>query len=473
MKRLILAFAILIAGSVGAFAQPNKILPVVPASQSAARSAIGLLPDSGLAPRRNRLTFAPAFGGASTYTSTGQTVAYAVPMIGGMAGQWRMVTMTVPGITPGYNLTGRFRPSSDWGGASSPDYLTPTDPNCVMGGGCIFLTLFQWQGGDSDQHTQCCTGTVLSTPSIVTPDPNTGSTATARMVMSDWIPIVPIAPTTGAYPVMMVRLFETAGTTVKMSTFPGDTSETGSTWTGNAALNSGMDYSVKTSVGNNTGFSGGTWTNGQGPVWGWQFEGGTPGIQVLSCSDSQLAGHFQTSDMGSFINRVVTALSTAALPVSYANAGWVGAQGAQLIPPCLDAIKIVKPSICVLESYLSNDDVGGAASLINVQENLGRLSAVATKCKEQGGKVIWITPLPRNTSAGSVWISLYQQVLGFGDASTSVCDIGVLSSTQSGGLPTGNWISTYTSDNIHGNDAWAIAMMPAFKACLQKVAGLN
>lgn len=452
--RLIAALAILWPAPVWAAAQTDEPSP---------------------APRRHRLTWAPAGWPLPATIATPQTVFYAVPAPDD-AYAIRVITVTLP--TVGGNTLGPilYRPSSDWGREGDP-YVNPTDPGCAMGGACWAQVTFNAAGADSDGIRDCCMPATLVMPTLVSPDPTTGSTQTARLVYSDWNSLAPLPPSgeSAAPRVVMLRVVEPAGTLVRLGAMPGDTKPSGAAWTGNREMNHGYDYSIRSKPGTVTFEAGvtGTQPGAQGPLWAVQFLTRNPGVQITIGGDSHMMGLGTTANMASFALRAAVVLSTQAVPVMLANAGWTGAGSDQFLPLQLDAIAATQPSICLIQTWTAADQ----RTPQGMARTLGRALAVAQRCGTLGARAVFVTPFPRDaaTLTGPVltaWQALYGEVTGMNSAATRVLDLTRVLGDFRGGRPTGAFRPGFSDDSIHPNDAGTTAAVPATEAIIRVVGGL-
>lgn len=453
--------------------------------QANSRAGIGFLPDSGLAPRRSKLTvgFDGAFVLGNTLSAT-TTYFDAIP-----APDDYFAVRTIMPINAGSNGATigpiLYRPSSTFttaacSGNLGDNYVNPCDPNCVNGGSCWVFQTFTEGGVNSDVfgqqpriHDFNATQTLVL-PNIVSPDPTTGSTATARMVFSDWNFAVPLQRTdvsTTQPRVLMRRSVIPTGTITRCGTNPADTTESGQSWTGNTAWNGGYDYSTKFAVGTfttNTDVTGTSPPSDIGPMCWTQFLVRTKGIQIVAIGDSWIEGNTTTSGMSNVWLRAAVALSSQTLPIMYAGTGWSGADSDQFEPIGVDLINAAQPSICVIESFTAADQI----TLYGTSRYYGRVLAMTKQCLDVGAKVILQGPWPRDTLSGSTlaaWQAFVTEVRGMGDAGVYLFDQLPLLGSYS----TGQWASQYTTDGIHPNDSGVTAMLPAAELLLKNLIGID
>lgn len=458
--------------------------PAPPQPGSAGRKYIALLPDSGLAPRRNTLTYMQGGEGLAGTMTSQNTHFFAYPAPSSYYGV-RIIACVTP-VDDEPNFQWSFRPSSSFN-----DYVNPVDAGSVY---TVWQTgSWSTQGADFAQMFEPNqTTSIARKPAFYNPETGVGG-STYRLFVSDWNYVRSLAPTAfppinAPYPLFVRGLSNVAPTNdCLFFNNPGDNTETGSTYTGNTALNNNQDYSTLQKAGNFlttntviTGFS----LNTAIPIGGVQFRVLTPAIQVDAFGDSQMQGYKTTSSMSNWMILAVNQLTTPALPISFASSAYIGANSDAFMPGAVDLINLSHPSICVIEGFTSNDSPITTISIARYQL---RVRELADRCKDQGAQVIITTPFPRNDTltgaALAAWQALYVEIISMGNAGYYVFDGLQIVGQFSGGVPTGQWVPAYVSaDGIHGNDA-AMAVLnsgvssngtfPGFLALLKLISGIN
>lgn len=489
MRRLILA-ALLALAPFAASAQPYGPDPAPAIAQLAtqpgvARAAEGLLPDSGLAPRRNKVTV--GFDGGWVLSNTlGATGTYFDLLT--VPDDFFAVRTIMPILAASNGATVgpiTFRPSSTTttaacSGISGNDYVNPCDPGCVQGGGCWNYNTFTEGGVNADVFGQpprvhdYNTTQTLVLPNIVSPDPTTGGTTNMRLIFSDWNTAISLPRTdiTATGPrILDRRTVVPAGTVTRCGNNPVSTTDSGQSWRGNSAWNNNYEYSVNFETGNfsmSANVSGTAAGSDTGPSCWTQFLLRTKAVQILVGGDSWMQGNTTTSGISNVWLRAAVALSTQTVPVVFAGFGWSGANSDTFVPGMIDAIAAIEPSICVLESFTAADLI----SQYGIDRYFARVLSMAKQCINIGAKVIIQAPWPRNTLSGAsltAWQNFETELQGMGDANVYLFDqLSVL-----GSYSTGQWNASYTTDGIHPNDAGVTAILPAAQLLIQKLAGLN
>ena len=342
-------------------------------------------------------------------------------------------------------------------------------------------------GSDVDKIVDANDG---PTSLVVRSNPNCasdGSGIVPSWSWTDWIPVRSASPDpTTNMRVLMIRHLIERGQTITYANGALDglsgldhTTNGFGTWTG--GYNNGTDHvTVPDRLDRNLAQLN-RLTNGS-IVSAVQFATINGGIVGMTTGDSHQMGVGTKSSFNNFLYQAISAIGpkyVGRLPFGMVNCATGGATSRHFFD-CLEALlPAVRPSFVVLPGWTFNDRSPSGDNADELANNnfVARLIKAADLCVLSGAVPIFLTPFPRNASNMTPtqvrpWLALRETILSQRNGGWAVIDGSEILGRQVDARLDGTYISTFTDDDIHPNDAGHAAVAKALVPLIQSISGL-
>ena len=374
-------------------------------------------------------------------------------------------------VATAWNVTSACIAPSD----SVSDYVNPTVAGNTTAGAAGWTNLtFVGNGVDSENIVLAGATRTATVPAAGGADPMTGSTIVPTYFYSDFVPIAPITPSP-TIRFLFVRVAIPNEAYTRNLWQPGSTSSGPNAWTGNAALNSGFDASIRSGWMLDLATTPGIFSEGStsptqtGVICSLEYMSLVPGINLLTMGDSQIEGA-TTSGGGcsNFVTLSGTALSTPQLPICVKAGSWGGQPSDTWWPMFEKILSTTPPSVAVFQSVSGNDTPGAGYF-----RGLARTLAAAKKVQDCGGVAIICTPFPRPAWGITSWKMIRAEVLKLGASSSNflLFDTCVGTGSKTSGAYDCSFLSGMSTDGLHPNDAAHAVMAANFMPMLRQIIG--